>query len=202
MLCLFSRGNRFFYFWRDGSLSSIHTLRPASPNSNSTGGGPASFDAHLHALLADICQGFEGVIDQSRLRQAIEATFPDDASDEQCWQAILLAARAQIEMEPAYTFVAARALLLALYQEACLSVQAPRLAHASALYEEYFAPYLQRGVAAGQLDPRLLDFDLERLAPALCAERDLLFTYPGLQTLYDRYFLQSGQQRIELPQLF
>lgn len=117
-------------------------------------------------------------------------------------QALLLVARTQIEVEPAYTFVAARALLLTLYQEVLAPTQCVGLTHASVLYQQYFPLYLQRGVESRLLDPRLLEFDLSQLTHAIHPERDLLFAYPGLQTLYDRYFLQAGQQHIELPQLF
>jgi ribonucleoside-diphosphate reductase alpha chain len=34
------------------------------------------------------------------------------------------------------------------------------------------------------------------------ADRDHQFTYLGLQTLYDRYFIHSGDTRFELPQVF
>ena len=50
--------------------------------------------------------------------------------------------------------------------------------------------------------PTLRDFDLQRLGEALLPERDLQFTYLGLQTLYDRYFIHSDDTRIELPQIF
>ena len=40
------------------------------------------------------------------------------------------------------------------------------------------------------------------LGQALLPERDLQFTYLGLQTLYDRYFIHSNDVRIELPQIF
>ena len=40
------------------------------------------------------------------------------------------------------------------------------------------------------------------LGEALEAERDLQFTYLGLQTLYDRYFIHSDEVRFELPQIF
>ena len=45
-------------------------------------------------------------------------------------------------------------------------------------------------------------FDLARLAAALKPERDLQFQFLGLQTLYDRYFLQTRGVRFELPQAF
>jgi ribonucleoside-diphosphate reductase alpha chain len=48
----------------------------------------------------------------------------------------------------------------------------------------------------------LAEFDLDRLAKALVADRDLQFSYIGLQTLYDRYFLHVRGTRIEMPQAF
>ena len=44
--------------------------------------------------------------------------------------------------------------------------------------------------------------DVERLGAALDADRDRQFTYLGLQTLYDRYFIHSRDVRFELPQAF
>ncbi len=52
------------------------------------------------------------------------------------------------------------------------------------------------------LDPALATFDLNRIAAALRPERDLAFNYLGLQTLYDRYLLQTQGRRYEPPQLF
>ena len=46
------------------------------------------------------------------------------------------------------------------------------------------------------------DFDLDRLGKALKKDRDHLFTYLGIQTLYDRYFIHHKGIRIELPQVF
>jgi len=52
------------------------------------------------------------------------------------------------------------------------------------------------------LNEELRRFDLAKLGAALSAERDQQFSYLGLQTLYDRYFLHIDEQRIELPQAF
>jgi len=72
----------------------------------------------------------------------------------------------------------------------------------STRYAEYFPQFLKRGVDAGLLDDKLLQFDLKRLGEALDANRDLQFGYLGLQTLYDRYFLHVEGTRIEMPQAF
>ena len=50
--------------------------------------------------------------------------------------------------------------------------------------------------------PNLAEYDLDRLGDAISPERDLQFSYLGLQTLYDRYFIHSNDVRFELPQLF
>ena len=41
----------------------------------------------------------------------------------------------------------------------------------------------------GRIDPRLLDYDLDRLAAALDPPPDLDFDFLGMQTLYDRYLI-------------
>src|SRR3546814_14593043 len=43
---------------------------------------------------------------------------------------------------------------------------------------------------------------LDALGKALLTERDGMFDYLGLQTLYDRYFIHSNKTRFELPQAF
>ena len=79
---------------------------------------------------------------------------------------------------------------------------APRRPIWPARYGEYFPAYIKTGIRAELLDPDLARFDLKKLAAALKPERDLAFQFLGLQTLYDRYFLHEGGNRIELPQAF
>ena len=69
-------------------------------------------------------------------------------------------------------------------------------------YAEYLPRFVATGIEAGLLDERLAGFDLKCLGAALDANRDLKFTYLGLQILYDRYFLHMQGRRIELPQIF
>lgn len=115
-------------------------------------------------------------------------------------QALILAARTMIENEPAYNQATARLLLASLVEEVIgRSVPAEALGEA---YAAYLPDFIGKGIAAQRLDPRLAQFDLQRLAVALKPERDLQFGYLGLQTLYDRYFLHIEGRRIELPQIF
>jgi ribonucleoside-diphosphate reductase alpha chain len=115
-------------------------------------------------------------------------------------QALILSARTLIETEPDYDRVTAR-LLQAVLNEEVLGRSVTRKEIGQA-YAEYFPLFIERGIKAELLDPRLKEFDLLRIAAALAPERDLQFGYLGMQTLYDRYFLHIDNQRIELPQTF
>ncbi|GCE30675.1 ribonucleoside-diphosphate reductase subunit alpha [Dictyobacter alpinus] len=160
-------------------------------------------DSNVLAVIADVCQDLAPEVDAMLLQADVQANIYSGASAAEIWKALVMAARAHIEFEPAYTFAAARFLLLSLYNEVQPPVvqQRLKLKDAPAIYANYFSGYIQRGIASGALDTRLATFDLTTLARAIKPERDLLFAYPGLQTLYDRYLLQHQGQRFELPQL-
>ncbi|GHO44001.1 ribonucleoside-diphosphate reductase subunit alpha [Ktedonospora formicarum] len=157
----------------------------------------------LRQILEEVCQGFGPEVDVAQLFQSVNATIYAGISDAELWQALIMATRTSIEFEPAYTYVAARILLITLYNEALSTTQETRvgLNDAATIYKDYLANYIHMGVSKGHLDTRFQEYDLDLLANAIHPERDLLFSYPGLQILYDRYFLQDSGRRFELPQL-
>ncbi|MBI3900702.1 MAG: ribonucleoside-diphosphate reductase subunit alpha, partial [Chlamydiia bacterium] len=128
------------------------------------------------------------------------ANFYDGIKDHEVDLATIMAARAKVELEPNYTYVAANLLLDVLYRET-MGIEAVH-PHLPKLYKEYFKEYFRKGVSLEHLDPTLLSFDLDVLAEALEIDRDMQFTYLGLQTLYDRYFIHHEQRRLETPQIF
>ena len=154
----------------------------------------------LSATLEEACSGLGADVPASPLLATTLSAFYSGISEAEIMQAAIMAARGLVEVEPAYTFVAARLLLDQLFQEA-VGQAVPR-SQAGAAYRSYFPRYIQEAVDAELLDPALLSYDLERLGAALRPERDLKFAYLGLQTLYDRYFLQIADRRVELPQVF
>lgn len=121
-------------------------------------------------------------------------------------KALVMSARTLIEKEPNYSYVAARLLLDDLKHEALdfLTSTSPEKTtyHLENGYAAYLSDYLETGINLGLLDPRLNTFNLNQLASAIAPERDLQFTYLGLQTLYDRYFIHWEGIRFELPQMF
>lgn len=116
-------------------------------------------------------------------------------------KALIMSARILIEKEPNYSYVAARLLLDDLCGEA-LDFLDISVTDKKNVYLPYFEAYLDAGIKHELLDPALKTFDLEKICAAIKPERDLQFTYLGLQTLYDRYFIHWEGLRFELPQAF
>jgi ribonucleoside-diphosphate reductase alpha chain len=154
----------------------------------------------LLTRVASACAGLgEDVSAQAVLDLALKNLY-DNMPLSEVHTALVLAARTLIEQDPAYNKVTARLQLFALRQEA-LGKEVPQEAVAAET-RDYFPRFIDLGIGAGLLEPRLAEYDLPRLAAALQPERDLQFGYLGLQTLYDRYFLHIEERRIELPQVF
>ena len=139
------------------------------------------------------------------IKQTLSNVY-DGMSLDELNQVMVLSARGFIDHEPNYSQVAARLLLNNLRREALTHVfQKPMSSNSQQMaesYSDYFEKYLEVAVNLKLLDQELLSFDLDLLSQAILSERDLDFEYLGLQTLYDRYFIHTGDTRIELPQAF
>ncbi|HEX7037470.1 MAG TPA: ribonucleoside-diphosphate reductase subunit alpha [Pseudomonadales bacterium] len=162
----------------------------------------------IHQLVSEACEGLEDVDAERIIREAMNNMY-DGISESDVSTALLICARTLVEEEPNYTYVTARLLLDELRREAFkfLGVNADHGFRAiqsemSTLYAEAFKAFVKRGIELELVSPELASFDLDRLGKALKPERDLQFTYLGLQTLYDRYFIHSDDVRFELPQVF
>jgi ribonucleoside-diphosphate reductase alpha chain len=156
--------------------------------------------ARLQSLIEAACLGLGDTVRPDQVLVETLKNIYDGIPLDEVYKSSILSARALIETDPAYSLVTARLLLHTIRRE----VLADEVDQAgmTARYAEYFPGFIKRGVEAGLLDARLGQFDLQRLGNALRAERDNQFSYLGLQTLYDRYFLHIDEQRIELPQAF
>lgn len=145
------------------------------------------------------CKGVADVSVDVIFNEAVKNYF-NGMSERQMALANIMAARSFIEKEPNYGFVASRLLLLMEYQEALgYEVSFDRM---RVEYPAYLTTYVNKAVELELLNPELKKFDLKTLGLAIVPERDLLFRYMGLQTLYDRYFIHWEDRRIELPQIF
>jgi ribonucleoside-diphosphate reductase alpha chain len=160
---------------------------------------------HLARHAHEACFGLDGVSADLVLTETHRNLY-DGIPLRELAQAVIMAARPLVETEPNYAFVSARLLLDKLRSEALSfvdgSVQQATQTEMATRYTDYFLIYVKRGIALDLLDKELGRFDLNQLATALQPERDLQFQFPGLKTLYDRYFLHSDGVRFELPQAF
>lgn len=158
----------------------------------------------LTAIVEEACANLSDVSAEAVAQEALRNLYHQAKLDD-VYKALIMASRTFIETEPNYSQVSARLLLNTLRQEAfSLLKQAAPVSHEDMAqqYPAYFQQYIQHGIQQGLLDSSLLNFDLDKLGKALQPERDLDFTYLGLQTLYDRYFIHDQGQRYELPQAF
>jgi ribonucleoside-diphosphate reductase alpha chain len=154
----------------------------------------------LEALIAAACEGLGEFVTVAAVLGETLRNLYDGVPLEEVYKSAILSARALIEKDPGYSQVTARLLLHTIRRE--VLGEEVNQAEMSTRYAEYLPRFVRRGVEAGLIDERLLQFDLVRLGRALAGERDLQFSYLGLQTLYDRYFLHVDESRIELPQAF
>src|SRR5471032_2206148 len=151
-------------------------------------------------LINAACVGLEKHVDADAILAETVKNLYDGVPVEELHKSAILAARALMEKDPAYSQVTARILLHTIRKEV-FGQEVPQ-AGAAAHYLTYFPEYIAKGIANELLDAKLAEFDLARLAKAIVADRDLQFGYIGLQTLYDRYFLHVRETRIEMPQAF
>jgi len=152
--------------------------------------------SHMEFVSRDL----DHLVSAKELLESTIMNFYDGIKEEEIDASHLMAARAKIEKEPAYAKVAARLLLDSLYRESVgVKSSHPSL---KKKHNEYFQWYIKHGITIDRIGKELLSFDLVKLADHMDLSRDDLFSYLGLQTLYDRYFIHESQRRLETPQIF
>ena len=158
----------------------------------------------LAAVVNHACDGLEDVSADLILEESIKNLY-DGVSVSDMKSSLVMSARTKVEQEPNYSFVTARILLDELRSEALTFLNiAEESSHPEMekYYPKAFQAYIDKGIELQMLDPKLKEFDLKKLGKAIDHDRDYQFTYLGLQTLYDRYFIHYQDTRYELPQIF
>ncbi len=161
----------------------------------------------LTSVVEDACRDLDSVSAQPIIDETLRNLY-DGVPESDVAMAVTMSARTLIEREPNYTYVAARLLLDNLRCEALSHINGkPSQATQKEMdteYALYFERYIEEAAKLELIDPKLAkDYDLKALGKALEPSRDYQFTYLGLQTLYDRYFIHTEEgTRIELPQVF
>ena len=156
----------------------------------------------IRTALAGFLKGYEKSIDANEVITQLKYDLYEGITSNEIERSLMLTLRAMIERDPAYSKVASRILLSRLYTDV--------FGHGydkSKFNEEQsriFSRNIKSAVERGLLDPRMLDFDLAKLASSLTTENDDLFEYMGLEILSSRYCMEDPEtkKQLETPQMF
>jgi len=157
-------------------------------------------EKELKKRISFACRGLESTVSADELVELCILNFYEGIKENEVDQAVIMAARAQIEKDPAYSKVASRLLLDVIYRETMGIAASDKKCKST--HEGYFKKYIEEAVSLERLSENLLAFDLDQLASAMDLSRDDQFYLLGLQTLYDRYFIHYKDKRLETPQIF
>lgn len=155
----------------------------------------------LARMGLDLCLSVEQIETELRRSLAPEMTLED------LNKTIILNARSLIERDADFAKFAGRILLTFIYEEVLgWNIVSDGLSALGEFHRRAFKRNLQRGVEIDRISPKLLEFELDKLAAALDPTADFEFDFLGIQTLFDRYLIvdktQKKHRRLETPQLF
>ncbi|HVU79841.1 MAG TPA: ATP cone domain-containing protein, partial [Candidatus Paceibacterota bacterium] len=134
-------------------------------------------ESKLTRTLMRAAQGFDRIVDTPAIIARVRQEMHEGIKTKDIHEVLIMVTRSFIERDPAYSLVASRLLLQSIYREVMGDIDWNNL---DDQYRRTFAEAIQHGVKIGQFDPRMLDFDLPRLADTLQIERDREFKYLGL----------------------
>jgi len=191
---------------RDDNTTSQDNANVSSLNVKLEDGSVIPLDTtRLKTVCKEACEGLKSTIFDRVYNATIKNLF-DGVPAKNVGPTLVMSARGMIDREPEYSSVAARLLLDELRTETLTFIKdgAPTATYKEMArrYPDYFGHYIKRATELELLDKELLKFDLQALGKALQPNRDNQFSYLGLQTLYDRYFIHYQDVRFELPQAF
>ena len=155
-------------------------------------------------LIKDLlvaAEGLDDVVNVDELAQAVKTNLYDGMSTVELEDAMIMATKAYIERDKAYSQLAARLLMRKLQREVLVLEPGQ---NPTEQYTAQFSRFVTEAVKNDRLDKRMADFDFNKLGSALKLERDDLLDYMGLHVLYGNYFLRSKAREhvLELPQYF
>lgn len=153
-------------------------------------------------ILAGVVRCCEGInhVDTRQVMFNAKIKLYDGVPTTEIDKALIKSARALIEEEPNYTYVAARLLLTTIYKEVFGENTDSDVFDLQ--YRKAFISNIKNLIDEGIASKELKKFNLKKLSESLVISRDNKFEYLGLQTIYDRYLYNIKGRRVETPQAF
>jgi len=147
--------------------------------------------------------GYENDIDIDGIIKQVGMEVHEDITTDDIERVLIMALRSFIEQDPAYSYVASKALISRLHKQV-IGADEIDFNNLENQLKAQLRKSIEGSVAIGALHPKMLLFDLDKLAQHLKMERDNNLTYLGAQTLNSRYFTTDPVTKkiYETPQLF
>ncbi len=189
---------------RSDSVSAPREMHPEIKIVKADGSREPLDVGRLKTVIGEACEGLSDVDGEVVLNETLKNLY-DGVTQEDVNTALIMSARTLVEKEPNYSYVTARLLLDDIRAKGLSRLGVAEKAtqfEMERLYPDALKAFLTLAVESELVSSDLLEYNLEKMGAALIAERDNQFTYLGLQTLYDRYFIHKDDVRIELPQVF
>jgi len=114
----------------------------------------------LKAMITSACVGLEKHVDADAILAETVRNLYDGVPVEELYKSAILAARALMEKDPAYSQVTARLLMHTIRKE--VFGQEVAQADAKTHYLDYFPKFIKKGIDAELLDAKLAQFDLKK----------------------------------------
>ncbi len=151
--------------------------------------------------------GLDLNLDTDQIERELRRSIGGETTEDGLRDTIALNAKSLIERDADFAKFAGRILLTYIYEEVLgWNIVKDGISGLKEAHRRSFKTYLRRGASIERLSPKLLGYNLEKLADALDPSADLDFDYLGIQTMYDRYLLvdKTGKKpkRLETPQFF
>ena len=151
--------------------------------------------------------GLDLCLTRAEIEMELRRSLNSDITLDHLKQTITLNAKTLMQRDADFTKFAARILLSYIYEEVLgWDIVRDGIDQLREFHRRAFRRNLARGIEIDRYNPRLLQFDLDKLADALDPAADMDFDFLGVQTLYDRYLIVDKKvkpaKRLETPQLF
>ncbi|MBK8094596.1 MAG: ribonucleoside-diphosphate reductase subunit alpha [Verrucomicrobiaceae bacterium] len=151
--------------------------------------------------------GLDLCLSRADIEMELRRSLNSDISTEDLRKTVILNAKTLMQKDADFAKFSGRILLSYIYEEVLgWDIVRDGIESLRDFHRRTFRRNLARGVEIERYNPKLLEFDLDKLADSLDPAADLDFDFLGIQTLYDRYLIVDKKtkpnKRLETPQLF
>lgn len=161
-------------------------------------GDKAKFDEKkIRDTVKRACKNLKSV-DSKLVIYNAEVKLYDGVTTKEIDESLIKSARALVEEDPEYRYVAARLLLFTIYKS-CFG-QSTDESVFDMQYKACFKTNLDSLIKEGIVNPELKNFDFKRIVGALDPSRDEIFAFEGLAAVAERYLFKVRNRILETPQ--